>query len=100
MGTAGAVAESDKGDAGGQAVTRLRFALLYVAAWIPFACIWALLIFAQSGGGERTLDGAIAGSLWSTISAAVLGLGVWQLTRRLIERGARASIAIAAHAAA
>ena len=60
---------------------RWRFWLLYAAAWLPLAAIYALLI-AQPG--TPFID-AIVGSLTSVVPAALLGAGVVKLTERIMD---------------
>ena len=67
------VADADHG--------RPRFWLLYAAAWIPLAVIYALLI-AEPG---VPIPDAITGSLMSVIPAALLGAMVIRLTERITD---------------
>src|SRR5688500_14167839 len=60
---------------------RLRFWLLYAAAWIPLVAIYALLI-AQPG---MPITDAVIGSLTSVVPAALLGAVVVRLTERITD---------------
>ncbi|HEX6642153.1 MAG TPA: sensor histidine kinase [Thermoanaerobaculia bacterium] len=58
---------------------RSRFWLIYAAAWLPLAAIYALLIASRG----MTLYDAIGGSLSSVVPAALLGAVVVRLTERI-----------------
>jgi signal transduction histidine kinase len=75
---------------------RLRFLMLYFAAWLPLAVIYVGAIYLQSP--DRSAAGAIIGGTESIVFAAILGLFVWRFTRRLVERAAPAPRLVAAHA--
>jgi len=75
--------------------SRARFLGLYFAAWVPVAVLYSFLIYAQSR--DRSLSGAIIGGGESVLFAALLGLGVWAITRRLAERPRPLSALIGVH---
>ena len=58
---------------------RLRFWLLYAAAWTPFAVLYAVLI-GQQGAPPA---GAVFGSLTTVVPAALLGAAVWRIAGRV-----------------
>jgi sensor histidine kinase YesM len=76
-------------------MARFRFAILYVATWIPAAAIYSVLIYFQTP--DRDVYGAIWGGTQSVATAAILGLGVWAATRRLAERQRPVRTLVLAH---
>lgn len=74
---------------------RLRFLLIYFAAWIPVAVIYSYLIYQSSA--DRSVDGALIGGGESVLFAALLGLAVWSATRRLAERARPLHLVVGAH---
>lgn len=75
--------------------SRTKFLFLYFAAWLPPAVLYAFLIYLQSN--DRSVEGAIFGGLQSMLSAALLGLGVWSIARRMAERPRPVATLIAVH---
>ena len=75
--------------------SRSRFLFLYFAAWIPVAAIYTLLIYLSSS--DRTASGAMAGGGQSALFAALLGLPVWSMSRRLAERPRSTARVIGTH---
>jgi signal transduction histidine kinase len=63
----------------GASVAALKFWLLYAAAWMPFAVLYAVLIGQR---GAPPLDAA-ASALSTVLSAALLGIGVHWITGRV-----------------
>ncbi len=59
--------------------SRTRFWLVYAAAWLPLAAIYALLIASRG----MTVYDAIGGSVSSVVPAALLGAIVVRLTERI-----------------
>jgi two-component system LytT family sensor kinase len=80
---------------GGSLMKRLRFALVYSAAWVPFAVLYGVMIFTQSR--ETRPSDAISGSISSTLLGAVMGLGVWALVRRLVARPPGLALVMLSH---
>ena len=81
-------------------MARSRFLLAYLAAWVPFAALYALLIYLSSEigpGRDRSAYGAVSGGVVSIVIAALLGLVVWSVSRRLAERQPAVSAAVVAH---
>jgi signal transduction histidine kinase len=76
---------------------RLRFLMLYFAAWLPLAVIYDGAIYLQSP--ERSARGAVIGGTQSIVYAAILGLLVWRFARRLVESSSPAGRVVAIHAA-
>lgn len=75
-------------------MSRLRFALLYWLAWVPFAVLYATIIGSQQG---VRLGDALWGGAGTAGVAALLGLGVWWSTARLNRRPVRGVALLAAH---
>ena len=65
-------------------MSRRRFALWYTLSWLPVGALYALMIYLSTT--PRTVAGAVVGGLQSVFIAALLGLPVWSITRRLAER--------------
>jgi two-component system LytT family sensor kinase len=95
MGEVRLVAESDEERAERTLMKRLRFALIYGAAWIPFAVLYGVMIFTQSR--ETRVSDAVSGSISSTLVGAIMGLGVWALVRRLVARPPGVAFAMLSH---
>lgn len=76
-------------------MARLRFLVLYAAAWLPAGALYSLLIYLQMEG--RSASGAISGGFTSAALAALLGLPVWSVSRRLGERQRSLARVVAAH---
>src|SRR5262245_27024840 len=64
--------------------SRLRFALIYVVAWIPFAITYGVMVGLQSRGPTPAWDGFMS-AIWSTTIAATLGIGVWWVVGKLTD---------------
>ena len=73
--------------------TRPRFLLIYFAAWIPLAALYAALVAQRSA----VIDGVLSG-LTTMGMAAVLGLGARFLSRRVQPRARGRTFFIAWHA--
>jgi signal transduction histidine kinase len=65
-------------------MSRRRFALWYTLSWLPVGALYALMIYVSTT--PRSVAGAAVGGLQSVVIAALLGLPVWSITRRLAER--------------
>lgn len=79
---------------------RSRFVLTYFAAWVPFAALYSVLIYLSSQIGparDRSVYGALSGGITSIVLAALLGLVVWRISRRLAERQSSAVTMVVAH---
>jgi len=63
---------------------RLRWLLWYALSWVPVGALYALMIYMSTT--PRSVAGAAVGGLQSVFIAALLGLPVWSITRRLAER--------------
>jgi signal transduction histidine kinase len=79
-------------------VTKLRFLVVYFAAWIPAAALYSFMILRMSGPRERSsVANAVWGGVESMAVAALLGLIVWASTRRLAERPRPVPSLVVAH---
>jgi len=74
---------------------RVRFFLIYAAAWLPFAAAYAGLLVSQ---GYDSPAASIADALFTVLAAAAPGLGVWWVTGRLSWPARSAAAFFAAHA--
>jgi hypothetical protein len=61
-------------------VTRVRFAILYVLAWVPLAALYALVLGTRPG---MDVFSTVMATIWTIGSAALLGAGVWWLSNPL-----------------
>ena len=78
-------------------MSRPRFLLWYTVAWVPVAALYASMIYFSTR--PRSPMGAVAGGLQSVVIAALLGLPVWWVTRRLAERPRNFALLAGTHAA-
>jgi two-component system LytT family sensor kinase len=77
-------------------MARLRFLVLYLAAWLPAAALYSLLIYLQTN--DRSVSGALMGGVQSVLLAALLGLPVWSVTQRFAEKSRSIGRVVAVHA--
>jgi len=61
-------------------VARVRFAVLYILAWVPLAALYALVLGSRP---EMNVFSTVMATLWTIGSAALLGSVVWWLSRRI-----------------
>jgi two-component system LytT family sensor kinase len=79
-------------------VSKLRFLAAYFAAWIPAAALYSFMILRMSGPRARnSVANAVWGGVESMAVAALLGLVVWTITRRLAERARPVTSLVVAH---
>jgi signal transduction histidine kinase len=76
---------------------RVKFLSAYFAAWVPAAVLYAFMIHRQTEPRARSLPNALWGGFESMLAAALLGLVVWTLTRRLAERARPLATMVGAH---
>lgn len=74
----------------------VRVVLPYIAAWLPFCLIYALLMSVHGGLAPAV---ALVSSVWNVTPAALLGIGAWQAGRQISWPRGRRGRAMAAHAA-
>ena len=69
-------------------MTRVRFAVLYILAWVPLAALYALVLGSQP---QMDVGSTLIATVWTIGSAALLGSIVWWLSNRIqFERSHRA----------
>jgi sensor histidine kinase YesM len=61
-------------------VARVRFAILYILAWLPLAALYALVLGTRP---DMDVFSTVMATLWTIGSAALLGAVVWWLSNRL-----------------
>jgi sensor histidine kinase YesM len=61
-------------------VKRVRFAILYVLAWLPLAALYALVLGSQP---DMDVSSTLMATLWTVGSSALLGAVVWWLSTRI-----------------
>ena len=61
-------------------MTRARFALAYAACWIPIGVLYGVVVMLQTGQVSAAL--AVRVGMENAVTPAVMGLGVWYLSRR------------------
>jgi two-component system LytT family sensor kinase len=61
-------------------LSRARFTLLYILAWVPLAILYAVVLASQRGMG---IDDALWGAGWTIGVAALLGAAAWWLSTRI-----------------
>lgn len=76
-------------------VSRVRFAVLYVLAWVPLTALYALVLGSQRG---VNVESAIAGAVATIGAAALLGAGAWWVSLRLRYERAHRFRFLAVHA--
>lgn len=75
---------------------RVRFAILYVLAWVPLAALYALVLGSRP---EMDVFSTIMGTLWTIGSAALLGSVVWWLSTHIQFHRANRARFLVIHAA-
>jgi two-component system, LytTR family, sensor kinase len=60
----------------------LRIAALYAAAWAPLVVIYSAVIYGMTDG-QMSVGVALRAGLLDAIAPAVMGVGVWWITRRV-----------------
>lgn len=86
---------SDASEKVPRAMRRSRFWLIYAAAWLPYAASY-VVVFMSHGA---LLRNALTATLYNVASAALLGVGVMWLCRRLTWPPRRPALFFAAHLA-
>ena len=61
-------------------MARVRFAVLYVLAWVPLAALYALVLGSRPG---MDVFSTIMATIWTIGSAALFGAIVWWLSNRI-----------------
>ena len=67
-------------------MARVRFAVLYVLAWVPLAALYALVLGSRPG---MDMFSTIMATIWTIGSAALFGAIVWWLSNRIQFQGAQ-----------
>ena len=60
--------------------TRARFAFAYAACWVPIGVLYGIVVMLQTGQFAAAL--AVRVGMENAITPALMGLGVWYLSRR------------------
>jgi two-component system, LytTR family, sensor kinase len=76
-------------------LSRARFTLLYILAWVPLAALYAVVLGSQRGIG---IDEALWGASWTIGVAALLGAAAWWLSPRIRYRRAHRARFLVTHA--